>query len=469
MGMVTVHPQTTDDVLINPGTGWQLLVARPPAGEMERLPLVSTFYYRTCWTEFEPERGQYESSPAVRTIDLWLDDARRHGRYVAIRVVPWNSRNPHYQKRCAQKVQGYDSPVPPYVFEAGADGFPEPGDSGGWVPVFWDPIYLKHHRELASFLGERYAGDPNIVYIDVPAGNYGEMNLTNTNVPSLDDLSLWKVHGLTGESWSHMLRELCDMYRDAFPHDLLVAARDYAYYEGGKESIPYAVDKGVGFRDDGLGMRYCGPGKENPEYEANWPKVLCLYENGGGSWLNWGNEARVRATLDWAIDRTHASIVMVGKGHSGEESYRRFLPLVQEYGRRVGYRLVVETAEWKESVRPGQALSVALTWRNLGNAPPYVDFAVELSLLASDGEVAASHVVAPAQARTTTWLPEADLPLAAALPVPPDLAPGTYTVAVSMLETLPSADDGPAVRRRIQLGMSGGADGRYVLGELRVE
>ncbi|MCJ7821624.1 MAG: DUF4832 domain-containing protein, partial [Armatimonadetes bacterium] len=164
-----------------------------------------------------------------------------------------------------------------------------------------------------------------------------------------------------------------------------------------------------------------------------------------------------------------ASIVMVGKGRSGEESYRRFLPLVEEYGWRVGYRLVVETADWKEGIHPGEPLPVTLIWRNAGNAPPYVDFAVELSLLAPDGEVAASHVVPPAQARTTTWLPEADHRLDAALPVPPDLPPGSYTVAVSLLETLPSADGEPAVRRRIQLGMSGGDDGRYVLGEARVD
>jgi hypothetical protein len=34
---------------------------------------------------------------------------------------------------------------------------------------------------------------------------------------------------------------------------------------------------------------------------------------------------------------------------------------------------------------------------------------------------------------------------------------------------LPSSAAAPAVRRRIQLGMSGAAAGRYVLGDLRVE
>lgn len=470
--MVTVRPEKTDDVVINPGVGWQLLVVTTPRGEMKDLPLVSTFYYRTSWTEFEPERGRYEDSPAVRTIDAWLKQAAEHGRYVAIRVVPWNSRNPWYQQQSAQKVQGYDSPVPAYIFEEGADGFPEPGDSGGWVPVFWDPVYLKYHQKLAAFLGERYRDHPNLVYVDVPAANYGEMNLTNTEVPELDDLSLWKKHGLTAESWSGMLRELCDMYREAFPRDLLVAARDYVYYEGGRETLPYAVSKGVGFRDDGLGMRYCGPGQSNPEYEENWEEALCLYENGGGSWLDWGDRAHVRAVLEWAIDRTHASIVMVGKHDRGQAAYRRYRALVKEYGRRLGYRLVVEEAGWPASVARGGELAVSLTWGNEGNAPPYVDFAVEVSLLTKGGEVACSTVLEPEKVGTKAWLPEGKFQIGAAVPVGSEVKPGKYTVAVSVFEPGPdrAADGSLQVKRRIRLGIAGEDENtRYGLGEVTVQ
>ena len=106
-GMVIARPVATDEVLINPGAGWQLLVSRAPEGEMSELPLVSTYYYRGCWTEFEPTQGAYEGSPAVRIIDAWLAEAARQDRYVAIRVVPWNSENPDYQRVVAQKVQGY--------------------------------------------------------------------------------------------------------------------------------------------------------------------------------------------------------------------------------------------------------------------------------------------------------------------------------------------------------------------------
>jgi len=481
--VIKAHPAQTQEVLMNPGTGWQMLVNAPPTDEMDRMPLVSTYYYRTSWVMFEPAKGQYEDSPAVRVIDAWLAEARKHGRYVAIRVVPWNSGNSMYSANYSQKVRnlsqdplrrpesgrdpgmdstGYDSPVPPYIFEEGADGFVEPGDSGGWVPVFWDPIYLKYQAKLAEFLGKRYGGDPNIAYIDVPAGNYGEMNLTNTNQPWFDDLSLWKKHGLTAQSWESMLRSLCDMYRSAFPNDLLVAARDYTDYPGGKEALPYLVGKGIGFRDDGLGMDYCAPPRTNNEYEANWQSVLCLYENGGGTWLNWGSEERIRAILEWAIDRTHASIVMLGKGKRAQRCYDGCKPLVTEYGLRLGYRLTIDESTWPASVKPGAALPVTLSWRNLGNAPPYVDFSLETTLLAPDGSVACSKAL---PCETHKWLPGGPYATSVSLDVPSSLAPGAYTVSASVFER--SADGG--IRRRIRLALDGEKDGRYVLGAVQIE
>jgi len=471
-GMMVAQPGPTEEVLINPGTGWQMLVHRGPEGEMDDTPLVSTYYYRACWTEFEPERGKYEDSPAVRVIDEWLKEAAQRGRYVGIRMVPWNSGNPSYQRDVAQQVQGYDSAVPAYVFEDGARGFAEPGRSNGWVPVFWDPIYLQHHRELVRFLGQRYAGHPNLAYVDISAGNYGEMNLTNTGIQEFDDFSIWRENGFTPEAWGAMLRELYDMYREAFPDDLLVAARDYAYVDGGREQLPYLVEHGVGLRDDGLGMGYCSPGRTNPEYEAHWPEVLCLYENGGGSWLDWGNERGVRNMLDWAMDRTHASIVMVGKGRMGARAYHEFEPAVQQYGQRLGYRLVVEEASWPVSVSPGEELAVSLTWGNLGNAPPYRDFMLELSLLTEEGEVVCSEAVELSDPPTTDWLPAAQIPVSVALTVPAELAAGRYQVAISLFEPR-GASAGEAsqeVRRRIRLGIRGeDAETRYALGPVTVE
>jgi len=152
-------------------------------------------------------------------------------------------------------------------------------------------------------------------------------------------------------------------------------------------------------------MGYCGPGRTNSEYEEHWPEVLCLYEHAAQSWLDLGGEQRVRSILEWAIDRTHASMVMFGKGAQGPAAYSRFSPLLREYGRRLGYRLVVEEGRWPQSVTSGEELPVPLVWRNLGNAPPYVDFAVELCLLTAKGQLVCRRVMEPPQVCTRKWLP----------------------------------------------------------------
>jgi hypothetical protein len=259
------------------------------------------------------------------------------------------------------------------------------------------------------------------------------------------------------------------MYREAFPGDLLVAARDYTMYPGGRKALPHAVGQDVGLRDDGLGMEYCGPGRDNPEYEQNWGQVLCLYENGAGSWLDFGSRRQVRAVLDWAVDQTHASIVMVGKGERGERCYRRHRGLVEEYGQRLGHRLVVEEARWRSEAAPGHRLEVSFTWRNLGNAPPYLAFALELSLLNDAGEPICSTVAAPSALGTRTWVPGKDHRCEAAIRLPEDLPPGRYRVAVSLFEPLSAKSNTLAVGRRVQLGIEGAdREWRYTLGEVEV-
>ena len=87
---IVVEPELTDKVLINPGAGWQKLCHMGPQGEIEKMPEISTYYFRSLWTQFQSGEGTYGGS-AVRTIDDWLDYAQKNGRYVAIRVVPYNS------------------------------------------------------------------------------------------------------------------------------------------------------------------------------------------------------------------------------------------------------------------------------------------------------------------------------------------------------------------------------------------
>jgi len=437
--VVTVEPEEEPDVLINPGCGWQKLCTTNPRDEAETMPLVSTYYYRACWTYYEPEREQYEGSPAVRTIERWLQYAAQHNRYVGIRVVPYNSGNPNYQ-RSGQKVKGHDTPVPAYIFEElGAKGFPEPGGSGGWVPVFWDPIYLQQYEKLIRWLGKKFGDHPSLTYVDLSAGNYGEMNLRNTGIPQLDDLSAWKAHGLTPEAWDAMIKRMIAFYREAFPHVLLVAARDYESYGPGRSLLDHAVASGVGFRDDGLGMAYCREGKRNRTYQDYWTKVPCLYENGYLDWVDWINYGTdPRKCVEWAVDDCHACIVMVGKSQHAERSYARYTDIVEDVGRRLGPRLRVKLAKYRTPAKSRGRFPVGLVWTNSGNSPPYRDFDVEVALM-KRGKYYVREVVDAKSARIREWLPGQDVPMKVDLELK-GLPSGTYEVRVSLF-TPGKADD----------------------------
>jgi hypothetical protein len=127
----------------------------------------------------------------------------------------------------------------------------------------------------------------------------------------------------------------------------------------------------------------------------------------------------------------------------------------------------VEEAKWKAKAAPGTELAVSLAWRNLGNAPPYVGFALELSLLDAAGKPACSTVVRPSALQTKTWLPGRELRTEAAVKLPKATVPGRYRVAVSLCEPLTGKG---AVRRRIRLGMEGvDRELRYPVGEVMVE
>ena len=433
-----VTPELTDEVIFNPGVGWQMLVSGGTGivrRALEEMPLISTFYYRTSWTRFEPAPGAYENSPAVRTIEGIRRLVKEKGRFFAFRVVTYNARGSYLSG--GPKVHGCTTAVPPYVYEElGAEGFEEPGGSKNWVPVFWDPVYIERFNKLAEYLGRRFGGDPNLAYVDIGGGNWGEMNLRNTGIPELDNLSVWREHGLTPDSWHNMIVKLVDGYRAAFPYDYIIIARDYASYGRGEETVRYAVSKKVGFRDDGLGMAYQTAGKRNREFQRYWKEVPCLFENGYVDWTDasgpgWGSEEAVRSTIRWAIEECHACIVMVGKGEGTFRAYRRFEHLIKEFGKKLGYRLAVVKASYADPARPGATWKVNLLWQNMGNSPPYRDYAVEVALVR--GLKAYYRYIVPAeQARTSRWLPEAPITMSLSLQLPRALPSGRYALTVAL-------------------------------------
>jgi hypothetical protein len=101
------------------------------------------------------------------------------------------------------------------------------------------------------------------------------------------------------------------------------------------------------------------------------------------------------------------------------------------------------------SILAGTDLPLTVFFQSTAAALP--DYALHLKLLAGDGDVATEWAGWPLPTYlTSTWLPGALVQVPASLHVPPDLAPGNYTVAVS-LQGQPAADLAPIALGEIQV------------------
>jgi len=162
----------------------------------------------------------------------------------------------------------------------------------------------------------------------------------------------------------------------------------------------------------------------------------------------------VQETFDWALDN-HASVIN-GKSTPIPAAY---WPIVEDFLKKVGYRLVIDAATHPGTAVAGETILVETTWKNLGVAPPYLPHQVAFRLRDASGAVVVQKV---SGADILDWLPgthaEADT-----LTLPVGLVPGAYSLDVAILAPDGS---GPA----IDLAIEGRRpDGWYELSVIQVE
>lgn len=126
-------------------------------------------------------------------------------------------------------------------------------------------------------------------------------------------------------------------------------------------------------------------------------------------------------------------------------------------GARFGEAIVLEGyALSAEALAPGEALAVTLFWHT--EAPLNMRYKVFVHLYGPDGNIAAQHDGEPAGGLrpTDTWAPGEQITDHHGLLLPPDAAPGTYTLAVGLYDTagnrLPVTDRHILPDNRLWLG-----------------
>lgn len=428
--MITKTFQETEELLANPGMGWQTFhrfADEDPA--LEGLPS-GCAYFRFYWSQIEPAEGQIDFAK----FDDLLAHARRAGQKFAFRIM------------CAGTSREYLY-VPQWLKDKGCPGFEyqrQGGEFKHWVPDMDHPLFQEAHFRLIAELGKRYDGHPDLDLVDIGSvGLWGEWHMSGTGVAM---------------PTPQTRRAIVNAWIQAFsktPKVMLI---------GDLEELRYATHHGCGWRADCLGdmggfsktwnhmEHFYRQQIERAEAQDAWKTGPVAWES---CWdmRKWKNEGwDIRFIFDYALD-LHGSYLN-NKSAPIPEGTR---PEIERFLRKLGYRLVLREAAFPQKAEPKAALPITMTWENTGVAPPYRDDRIAIRLVDTQGRA----TVLGGETSIKGWLPGKrevkETPI-----LPADLRAGRYRLSLSVVDSVRKE---PAVR----LAIAGRQpDGWYPLGDLEV-
>jgi hypothetical protein len=479
---VTVHPETIDDVLINPGMGlanfhlgwWCNLppVTYSPEACAERVlanwpgnhPGSATAYFRWTWRELEPVRGEIDFA----MIDAAIQSANALGSTLAFRVMT---------------VDEAGLGVPDWLLDqpySAGGAWRSAGSGSLWWPDYRDEAFQAEHQRLIEALAGRYDGHPAVDHLDLGSvGCWGEWNTA-----CLDDAGgIIEVYDPADdaerEEIAASLRLLIDHFLDSFGTTPLVMLG----LEGGLELgvMLHAVQGGAGWRVDCWGDYGIFSGSWNHMEDlypqmisaatAAWPGFPDVWRHAPvqlevcgtlPAWhdLGWTADVpggEVHQSFAWALEQ-HASVLNA-----------KWTPIPEAYGAALdgllaanGYRLALDSLEHCATALPGEAATFVSTWSNLGVAPPYLARTLVWRLRQGD-----QLTFFPSDALIREWLP-GPRQVVDQLPLPVCLEPGTYDIDVAIMDRAgiaPATEPLPP----LHLGIAGrDEDGWYRISEMVV-
>lgn len=161
----------------------------------------------------------------------------------------------------------------------------------------------------------------------------------------------------------------------------------------------------------------------------------------------WDIDYIIEQSLKWHISSFNAKSSAVP---------REWRPVVDQWLKRMGYRLVLRKFACPQTVRRGESLSYSSWWENKGVAPCYRPFRLALRIRRDD-----FSRVLPLDADIRAWLPGDSL-ANGAVTLPADALAGTYELETGILD---ERSDQPRVQIAIE-GRTG--DGWYPIGNIRI-
>jgi hypothetical protein len=431
--IIRVRPKVIDDVLVNPGIGFQTFQRfngdelNEGIGwtegfeikyqdfdgnlEMEEHPMTTNAYFRVYWRYLEPEKGKYN----WEMIDKALKTANERGQTLALRIAPYGSGTEDRRDVPAwyrQMVGSRDEWMP--------DG------REGWKVDPEDPRYAQYFGGAIAELGKRYDGHPDFEYIDMSiVGFWGEgrgsailtqqtrealVNAYTDNfrkTPVIMLLTDRKTHDYARSQANVGLRFDCVGDLGFWANDQAGWTHHYDYYP------QMTINSGMqdAWKTAPVSLEICGTFKSWLAGRSQ------LHPQGyGEDELNYIFDE----TLKWRMSSFNA------KSSGVPAEYR---PLVDEWLTRMGYRFALRQFSYPEFALQGEKVNFLSWWDNKGVAPIYrKNFHLALRLVNEK-----SSRVFITDADITTWFPGDNL-YDDAIFIPWDMPAGDYQLQIGIVD-----------------------------------
>ena len=449
--IVTILPEETDELLANPGIGWETFGRTQDKDKSLPAWIPSTVHYvRWGWGVLEPRPGEI----AYAFLDKVLAESHAAGQRLAFRVMCCSTYlgrpyHPDWLDKVGGKVLTVD-------YE-GREGFR--------IPDLDDVDTLARHLRLIAQLGARYDGHPDLDHVDLgTVGWWGEWHMSGSKKAKMPTMETRK--------------QIIDTYLNAFRKTPLLMLI------GDRECLTYAARHGTGWRADCLGdmggfskswyhMRDAYPRLvQDAGIGEAWKTAPVAWET---CWdmRHWVKEDwSLRFILNYAL-ALHGSYINNKSAPLPPNEATR--PEIERFLRRLGYRFVIKEMRHPKQAAAGTSLTIETKWQNVGSAPCYRPYRVAYKLSNGQGY----SKVLPGTDTVNKWMPGSvalftkeffqqvpDLPPGEVVPVtdklalPEDMPKGEYDLALGIVE---ENSREPVVRLAIK-GRT--ADGWYPLGKL---
>ena len=416
----------TGEALINPMMGWTMHfysnnpknygAQLEPSDSLDWFEGCSTVYLRIPWAYLEPEEGHFNWALLDTPAQRWI----AAGKKVALRLTTSES--------------WLEYATPKWVFDAGAKYTRfswrtyGPDENGELVdPVFDDPVFLKKLENFLMAAGKRYAGNPNIAFIDVGTfGLWGEGHTgASSHLSQEDTVRITKIH--------------IDLHVKAFPGTLLCISDDVDGAENQTGNYPatdYARSKGVSLRDDSIMV-------QNPPrswFHADmadrfWRElpVIVEHEHYGSSKARgaWDSDL-----LEKSVEDYHASFMSIH--WRPQQEWDECKDAIRRINLRLGYRIQLREMELPKTAEIGKPFSVKSVWANAGVAPCYPGGFMTLTFKDEKGGIVAALSDETLDFRTLKVGPKDAIPVTTHESIftagrfAPTTKPGVYDVYVSV-------------------------------------